>query len=94
MSGDCQPCGPKRNLQITISFAAAVFSIAFFAFLYFWVRPGADIDEAAYTIKEKLGDDGPNAKTFNAGLSMRNFLSNSVSGVHAMGLAKHQICDG
>ena len=108
----CQPCGPKRAIQITVFFALALGLAAFFLLLYFFVRvrsispppspcnkprnrharlthlnphtplsspqPGADIDEAAGTIKERLME-GPQGKAFSRDLNMSYFLSNTVS---------------
>ena len=77
-TGVCKPCGSKRAIQITVFFALSFALAAFFMLLYFFVRPGDDIDEAVGSIKERLLE-GPGGKSFNRELNMSYFLSNTLS---------------
>jgi hypothetical protein len=77
-NAECVPCGPKRRIQVTIALGLAMAVIAFLLLLYFFVRPGADIDDVVENVKDKM-NDGPSGQAFNQSLSMRYFLSNTVS---------------
>jgi hypothetical protein len=78
VNGLCQACGSQRKVVVTICFAVAVVALVFVVLLYLFVRPGADIDEAADSLKDQL-NDGVKPTAFNPNmLSMRNFLNNTV----------------
>ncbi|TFJ84058.1 hypothetical protein NSK_004532 [Nannochloropsis salina CCMP1776] len=76
--GACNPCGSKRMIQTLVASVVLGAFLAFSIVLYFFVRPGTDIDEAVKSVQDSFLE-GPGGRSFSRDLNMSYFLSNSLS---------------